>query len=986
MMRVWLILALITLAGPAHAGPVVAAIGALVGGVKAAIAAGGFLGFLARTALSVGISLLASVIGKKRPEEQRAAGLITEVTTSGGVTPQKFIVGRYASAGQLIAPPATHGQINGTPRAFLVYPIALSAIPGVSLERVIVNDTYLDIARGPESSWYGTNTSAIANRIGIQFLDGYQTSAYQPLLNVLGGDADRPWLSDMVGPGVAWTMLQFVYDRTMFSGLPSVRMEMLGIPLYDPRADTSVGGSGAQRWSNRLTWTQTLNPAVIIYNIMRGITLADGDIWGGDCEVDDLPLATWAAAMNECDLAIPIEGGTEPQYRCGFEIALSDEPAAIIAELLKTCAGQMVEVGGVWKIRVGPPALPSYFLTDDDVLISREQEFNPFPSLSDTFNGVTATYPEPVSLWESKDAPPRYNAAWEASDGNRRLMANLDLPACPYAGQVQRLMAALIADNRRFRRHRFGLPPEAAVLEPLDTISWTSARNGYTNKVMEITGLTDNLMTMTQLVNLREREAGDFAWTASQLIPSDLAPPGFVQAVLPGAPGVNILTEVKIVNQQPIATMIVDISWSGGAALGAQVQYRRAGDTVWRDVGASSAGRYEVQGVEPGEYDIRVRAVNSLGVIGDWLELLGRPVQVLELPPQDVTGFDIAVIGPMAHLTWDPVPDGDLSHYIIRWTPDIGTALYSNAVTVVPKVPRPGTSALVAAQTGTYFIRAVDKLGNESRNPAVITTTVAGVEGLNAVLTLDEAPSFTGVDVLFSQVSGLFAAAPGLFSASGGVIRPTRRVNAELMLTDVSVPGSGIYDFRETVDLGGRFTSRLTSRVSMLRKDDTAGLFSAAAGLFSARTGLFNGNQNFSDVEVWLEVSTSDNMVIWSAWRRLNVGDHTARGLRFRAVLTTLAANVSPLVTAMQVTIDMPDRTVAEADLASGVGPRLVTFPHGFKGLSGLGISAQGMASGDYYEITGKDAAGFTIIFKNAAGAAVARTFDYVATGYGANL
>lgn len=468
------------------------------------------------------------------------------------------------------------------------------------------------------------------------------------------------------------------------------------------------------------------------------------------------------------------------------------------------------------------------------------------------------------------------------------------------------------------------------------------------------------------------------------MIATELSNPGFAQIVMPQAPGVSILTEVKVINQQPIAVMIVDIAWSGGGSSGAQVQYRRTGDLIWRDIGASSAGRYEVPGIEPGIYDIRVRAVNSLGVAGDWLELLARPVQLLMSPPEDVTGFAISVVGPIAHLTWTPVGDGDMSHYVIRWSPEGAGAVYSNAVTIISKVPRPGTSALVAAQTGIYFIRAVDKLGNESLNPAIITTTVAGIEGLNAVLTLDEAPEFTGAQVRFTEVPGLFTSRPGVFSEAGGFAFATRRGALGLILTDARAPGSGIYDFRDTVDLGGRFTSRLTSRMAMTRNDDTLGLFAAATGPFSARPGLFTGNQNFADVECWLEVSTSDDLLVWGDWRRLLVGDYTARGLRFRAVLTTLAANVTPLVTGMQITIDMPDRTLAEADIASGAGPLAVSFAPPFKGLSGLGISAQGMASGDYYEITGKSAAGFTISFKNAAGAGVSRTFDYVAKGYGA--
>lgn len=79
----------------------------------------------------------------------------------------------------------------------------------------------------------------------------------------------------------------------------------------------------------------------------------------------------------------------------------------------------------------------------------------------------------------------------------------------------------------------------------------------------------------------------------------------------------------------------------------------------------------------------------------------------------------------------------------------------------------------------------------------------------------------------------------------------------------------------------------------------------------------------------------------------------------------------------------MPDRTIAEADLEADAGGMTVAFTPAFRGLAGLGVSAQGLSSGDYYEITGKSAAGFTIQFRNAGGAGVARSFDYVARGYG---
>jgi len=79
----------------------------------------------------------------------------------------------------------------------------------------------------------------------------------------------------------------------------------------------------------------------------------------------------------------------------------------------------------------------------------------------------------------------------------------------------------------------------------------------------------------------------------------------------------------------------------------------------------------------------------------------------------------------------------------------------------------------------------------------------------------------------------------------------------------------------------------------------------------------------------------------------------------------------------------MPDRTIAVADTASGTGGKAMTFSPAFKTLSGLGISAQGLASGDYYDITSKTATGFTIEFFNSGTTSIDKTFDYVAKGYG---
>lgn len=575
MIRLAAVLLLCSLATPAEAGPVAAAIGGLLTAVKGFAALNALTAFLVKTAVSIGLSALARALAPK----PRPAGISTETTTTGGTTPQKFILGRYATAGQLIAPPMSYGAAGKTPRAYLVYPLAVSCLPGVTLERVVINDDYVTLGAAG-ANWGRPATGDLAGYAWIDWRDGSQTAAHADLLAAFAADPDRPWSADMVGPGTAYAICRFKYNREVFNGLPALRFECLGIPLYDPRQDSTVGGTGAQRWSTPSTWTQTSNPAVMIYNILRGIALPDGQVWGGGIAAEDLPLASWFAAMNECDIAIPLAaGGTEPQFRAGLEIALDDEPASVIEELLKACSGQIAEFGGVWKMRCGPVAMPVLTLSDDDILVSEEADYEPFPGLSATWNGITATYPEPANLWESKEAPALYNATWEAEDGGRRLVADLRLPAVSWPLQVQRLMSGLIADDRRFRRHRLSLPPEAALLEPLDAISWTSVRNGYTAKVFEVTGLVDALGTLVQSVQLRERDAGDYSWSTAMERATTLVGAGTTPTAAQSVPGWAAAAAV-ISDGSADRRPAIDLSWDADGAedaRGLQWEVRLAG-------------------------------------------------------------------------------------------------------------------------------------------------------------------------------------------------------------------------------------------------------------------------------------------------------------------------------------------------------------------------------------------------------------------------
>lgn len=504
-----------------------AAIGAFATTVGAAFAAGGFFTtFVGRLLLSVALSALQAALVQK----PREPGIRTKVTQTGGTNPQAFPLGLYATAGTHACPPMTHGSAGKTPNAYLTYVILLSDVPGCSLSRVMINNQYVTLGGSPHADYGLPVTGDMAGFAWVKFYDGSQTVADPMLLAKYGSYPERPWLSDMIGRGTAYAIVTFRYKRKFFPNLPRVRFELNSIPLYDPRKDTTVGGSGAHRWANKATWEPSNNPMVQAYNVARGISLTDGSTYGGNFPAEDLPLAGIFTAMNECDLTVSTGAGSEVQFRAGFEVSVDEEPADVIGELLKACTGQVAEIGGLWKFRVGPPGVAAFAITDADIVITKDQNFRPFPNFASSYNGSHATYPDPETSWESKEATPVYNATYEAEDQGQRLIADLNLVAVPYPAQVRRIMDASVKEERRFRRHELTLPPDFAELEPLDSLAWTSTKNGYTAKVFEAAGVTEDPMTGLMRLIGRERDSADFSYPA-------LPPPAAISSlpVIPAA-------------------------------------------------------------------------------------------------------------------------------------------------------------------------------------------------------------------------------------------------------------------------------------------------------------------------------------------------------------------------------------------------------------------------------------------------------------------
>ncbi|WP_412474745.1 phage tail protein [Rhizobium sp. WW22] len=483
--------------------------------------------FALNAAVGIGVSMLAKQLQKPHSAGQQTNG-VNGTLQAGGDVARSFVMGRRTTAGSLVYA-NTWGKAGKTPNAYFTQVIALSDLPIKTISAFWVNGDPVTVDTSDTSygDWgypvveYNTGNN---NHMWIKFYDGTQTVADPFLVNTVSS-ADRPYENTRVGVGVAYAIVTSQANDELFSGFPTFRFEVQGAPLYDVTKDSSAGGVGPQRWADRSTWGGDGDdlPVVQIYNILRGITYGGAWLYGlQSLTAPRLPSGDWIAQVNKCRAAIDGPSGPEPTYLTGIEVSVDTEISSTVESLLTGCQGKLIESGGFYKTRVGEPGAAVYSFSDGDILSTEEQSFTPFFGLADTVNGVSATYPEPNEAWNTKTAPPLYNATFEAQDGNRRLMTSVDLNMVYRSSQVQRIMLSALNEARRARRHTFVLPPQAWVLEPGDIVSFTSNRNGYDAKLFRIDGIADHA-NLDITLDLTEVDPSDYDWDQDH----DYKPPVF---------------------------------------------------------------------------------------------------------------------------------------------------------------------------------------------------------------------------------------------------------------------------------------------------------------------------------------------------------------------------------------------------------------------------------------------------------------------------
>ena len=782
-------------------------------------------------------------------------------------------------------------------------------------------------------------------------------------------DQVSKWTTEHRLRGIAYLYIQMDYDADMFpNGIPNISAEIKGKKLFDFR-DNSTAFSD--------------NPALCIYDYLTDTRLGLG------ISRDNIDTASFTTMANLCDENVTkVGGGTEKRYTCNGIVYSDIAPMQILEDMLTSCLGVLSYSNGKFILKGGQYVAPVASFDEDDFISGIN--INSKQSRKSLHNTVKGIFTGAETNFQPTDYPAVTSSTFVAEDGET-ITSDVDLPFTSSSATAQRIAKVSLFKNRQQMVLTTTLNMKAFKLQVGDTVSITNERFGFSNKVFEVAEWVMNTEQLGIDIILKETSSAVYDWDAEESefaldnttlpTPQDVSPPAIV-----------VTDELRLYAETPITVMKVVCTSNQGTTNEFEVEAQNTNEagSDFITLGRSKGNIFELVNAQDGAiYNVRARSINGLNVHSSFTttthEVIGKTA-----PPDDVTNFSSNVVGDIVHLNWTPVSNLDLSHYIIRHTPLTSGAKFEEGLVVAKKIGKPANTITLPAQTGTYMIKAIDVLGIESENStktAIIKNAIS--RDFNAVASTTESPNFTGtkteVEVVTRDgtnfleiVEGeLFDTGVGNFDDNSGLFDDGGETAFNL---------DGFYDF-PIFDLGAIYNSRVTFTCKYNRFD-TASLFDSFDGLFDSTTGLFEGGYTeHNDVNVELQISTSTDGSTYTDYRTYILGDYRARYIKLRAVLTTTNQTASPAIYELSATVDMPDRTIGEEDIASGTSSsgKAVTFSPAFKELQALGISLQSLDQNEHYVISSKSATGFTITVYQGSGTSnvVDRNFDYVAKGYG---
>jgi hypothetical protein len=445
-----------------------------------AAAAAAAAAFVQAVLINVALAELSKAL-TKRPRLQAPP---INVTVRNTVENRRLLFGTVRASGSFV-----YYTVSGDNNKFLWYVVALAGH-----QVAAISDVWIDTQRvgnggigGGAAGGGAVTTGVFANKLWIYKHLGTQAQTADAELDA----ASTPWTSNHRLRGTAYLVVKMERDDDKFpQGAPqNVTALTDGALLYDPRKDSTNGGSGTHRRTDPSTWefgSIGRNPALIWRWFVSGGSVHNDSVtrlqkYGlreADIRIDDTFIIT---AANKCEESVAIPSSTQQRYRCDLEVSTGETRREIIEHILATMAGSHVYVHGVHRLYAGAYHAPVHSFTAADLY--GELEVQDTFDHEKRYNAVAGVFRDSLNEYVEQTTIFRTDASYETQDGSRRIPIEIDLRGVTDQYQAQRLCEIKLRKSRMMRTVKLVGALNLLKVAQFETLTFSHARFSWAARI-----------------------------------------------------------------------------------------------------------------------------------------------------------------------------------------------------------------------------------------------------------------------------------------------------------------------------------------------------------------------------------------------------------------------------------------------------------------------------------------------------------------------
>ncbi|MFN3833724.1 MAG: hypothetical protein ACK4SQ_15980 [Allorhizobium sp.] len=410
-----------------------------------------------------------------------------------------------------------------------------------------------------------------------------------------------------------------------------------GALLYDPRKDSTQGGSGSHRTNNPATWEFSRNIALMrLWHLCHPV--------GGKMSYDDMHMPDWINAANVCDQFVTNRsGGTERRYWGGFWFQANNDPIEV-ARVMDDAAELVVfeRSNGKIGVHAGEFVEPDFTISERHIFALQLDKNR---RLASNVLAVRGRYINTANAYNTEDAAIYGNPYGLADDTTERTKTfeNAAVQSHNHCQRKQKI-TFIRANARKISVSVDFTDEDMRKIPERRFVRVHYPRRGLVNAVVEITS--------SPSIDLRRMRIS----FSGIVVPETLydfnaaveeGAPGAVATILPPVEvseptGFSATVETEVLAGGSTAAYLLG-SWDAGPS---SVSYEMEFERVTGSTGPSSvfikAGSVQARtpNVADGvQYKIRLRAWAG-GRSSDWTDYETLTTTADPTPPAVVTGAD----------------------------------------------------------------------------------------------------------------------------------------------------------------------------------------------------------------------------------------------------------------------------------------------------------------------------------------------------------